>query len=84
MKEQVTKPDSPWLTPLQAAEYLGIALGTLRNWVSQRYVPFARRGRVVRFHREHLDRWMMRGACHGRVTRADSADNDSNSKKDPK
>lgn len=63
--------ESPWLTPAQAAEYLGIALGTLRNWTSARYVPFVRRGRVVRYHREKLDSWLSRGACAGRATIAD-------------
>jgi excisionase family DNA binding protein len=62
--------ESPWLPPEQAAAYLGVALGTLRNWVSMRYVPFARRGRVVRFHREKLDAWLRRGECKGRLEHA--------------
>ncbi len=62
---------SPWLSPAEAAAYLGIALGTLRNWTSARYIPFARRGRVVRYHREALDRWLLKGACPGRITLAD-------------
>ncbi len=64
--------DTPWMSYPQAASYLGIRVGTLRNWVSARYVPFARRGRVVRFHREKLDRWLRHGECHGRRTVADS------------
>jgi excisionase family DNA binding protein len=48
------------------AEYLSVNPGTVRNWVSQRYIPFARRGRVVRFHREIIDRWLSTGACSGR------------------
>ena len=59
---------SPWLTAVEAAEYLGVALGTLRNWTSARYVPFCRRGRTVRYHRERLDAWLMSGACSGRTT----------------
>jgi excisionase family DNA binding protein len=62
--------DSPWLTPAAAAAYLGIALGTLRNWTSARYVPFARRGRIVRYNRDQLDEWLRRGACAGRQTLA--------------
>jgi excisionase family DNA binding protein len=62
---------SPWMRPEEAAGYLGIALGTLRNWTSARYVPFARRGRVVRYHRDVLDRWLARGSCPGRMTIAD-------------
>jgi excisionase family DNA binding protein len=63
--------DSPWLKPELAAIYLGVSLGTLRNWTSARYVPFARRGRVVRYHRDVLDRWLARGSCPGRTTIAD-------------
>ncbi len=72
---QSTQIESPWLNPTEAAAYLGIALGTLRNWVSQRYIPFARRGRVVRFHREKLDAWLRRGECVGRTQRADCQPN---------
>ena len=62
------RPGSPWLPPEEAAGYLGIALGTLRNWTSARYVPFCRRGRVVRYHRDALDRWLSKGSCPGRST----------------
>ena len=60
-----------WLTPKQAASYLQIALGTLRNWTSARYVPHAKRGNVVRYHRDELDRWLSAGRCRGRRTFAD-------------
>jgi excisionase family DNA binding protein len=62
---------SPWMTAAEAAEYLKTATGTIRNWTSQKRIPFARRGRVVRFHRDKLDTWLTRGACHGRATIAD-------------
>jgi len=51
-----------------AALYLGIALGTLRNWTSARFIPFAKRGRCVRYHRNQLDQWLSMGACSGRRT----------------
>jgi excisionase family DNA binding protein len=63
---------SPWLNPEQAAAYLGVALGTLRNWVSAKYIPHVKRGRVVRFHREKLDAWLRRGECSGRLEHADT------------
>jgi excisionase family DNA binding protein len=55
-----------------AAAYLSGSVGTLRNWTSARYVPFARRGRVVRYHRDSLDRWLAKGSCPGRTTIADA------------
>ena len=66
------RPSSPWMTPGEAAAYLGIALGTLRNWTGARYIPFSRHGRVVRYHRANLDRWLTRGGCPGRATLADA------------
>jgi excisionase family DNA binding protein len=62
---------SPWMTPQETADYLQIALGTLRNWTSARFVPFAKRGRIVRYNRDAIDRWLGRGSCPGRTTLAD-------------
>ena len=62
------EPTSPWLTTSQVASYLSVSVGTVRNWVSQRYIPFARRGRVVRFHRERIDKWLAAGSSKGRLT----------------
>jgi excisionase family DNA binding protein len=53
--------ETPWMMPAEAAAYLGISLGTLRNWTSQRTIPFAKRGRVVRYQRKALDHWLVTG-----------------------
>jgi len=58
---------SPWLTPAAAAARLGIAIGTIRNWTSQRFIPFSKKGRIVRYHRDELDRWLAKGGCRGRT-----------------
>ena len=65
------RPPSPWMTPQEAAAYFNISLGTLRNWTSARFVPFCKRGRVVRYHRDTIDKWLARGECAGRATIAD-------------
>jgi excisionase family DNA binding protein len=62
------RPTGPWLTATEAAEYLRVAKGTLRNWTSMRYVPHTKRGRLVRYHRDELDKWMASGARRGRRT----------------
>jgi len=62
---------SPWMGPEAAAQYLGIALGTLRNWTSMHFIPHAKKGRVVRYNRVIIDRWLAKGACPGRATLAD-------------
>lgn len=63
--------DSPWLTPQQAAAYLGVALGTIRNLTSAKVLPFAKRRHIVRYHRDALDQWLSRDACLGRRTFVD-------------
>lgn len=62
---------SPWMSPVVTAEYLGIALGTLRNWTSARFIPFSKKGRVVRYNRDAIDLWLANGGCPGRTTLAD-------------
>jgi excisionase family DNA binding protein len=47
------------MSPQEAADYIGIALGTLRNWTSAEFVPFAKKGRVVRYHRDVIDAWLL-------------------------
>lgn len=48
MSRRVTYPE--------AADYLGVRVGTLRSWVSRREVPHVRLGaRLVVFDLEHLD-----------------------------
>jgi len=64
--------ETPWFTSAQAAAYLGVKLGTVRNWISQKRIPFVRRGRVVRLHRERLDEWLRAGACPERNTAKDA------------
>lgn len=54
---------SPWMKTDQAAEYLQVSPGTLRNWRVDGHGPRASTvGRVVRYHRDDLDAFM-RGAA---------------------
>ena len=43
------------LTVEDAAEYLGIAPGTLRNWLSARRVSYVKVGRLTRLSQRDLD-----------------------------
>jgi excisionase family DNA binding protein len=66
MQEKTTKPasrevpnvDGPWLRAEGAAAYLGLAVGSVRNMAWSKRLPCCKRGRVVRFHRDDLDRWL--------------------------
>jgi excisionase family DNA binding protein len=71
-RSELAPQSSPWMSPEETARYLGIALGTLRNWTSNRFIPFCKRGRVVRYNRDTIDRWLATGGCPGRTTLADS------------
>ncbi len=50
---------SPYMTEREAAEYLGIAAGTLRNWRSTkpRELPAIKRGRMVRYSRSVVENY---------------------------
>jgi excisionase family DNA binding protein len=49
-----------WLDVEQASAYTGFATSTLYHWVSDRKVPFVKKGRSVRFDRLALDDFMLR------------------------
>ena len=57
-KQERREVESPWLTVEEAAMYLDLNAGTIRNWISERRIPFVKRGKVVRLHRQELDRWL--------------------------
>jgi excisionase family DNA binding protein len=48
------------LTPVEAAEFLGIKPQTLATWrVTGRYgIPFIRVGTAVRYRRRDLEKWL--------------------------
>ncbi len=45
----------------EAAELLGISAWTLRHWVCTRKITFVRKGRMVRFRVEDLEKFMNSG-----------------------
>ena len=48
----------------QAAQYLGVSAGTLRNWVSTRRVEFVKVGRLTKFTVTALDRYITAHTVH--------------------
>lgn len=50
-----------WLKPREAAQLLGISVWTLRHWVCERRITFVKKGRMVRFRVEDLERFMNSG-----------------------
>jgi len=51
-------PNKRLLDVKEASEYLGLAESTLYSMVSQRRIPFTKTGRLTKFDREQLDRWI--------------------------
>src|ERR1043165_5765045 len=49
---------SDLMTSPESATYLCISKGTLRHWVTDRKIEFLKLGRVVRFRKAHLDRFI--------------------------
>lgn len=56
------------LTTPQAAERLGISVFTLRQWVSQKRIPFVKLGRSVRYNPADLAAYV---AAHTRPAERD-------------
>ena len=42
----------------EAAAYIGCTADTLRVWTSKRRIPFVKVGRLTRFRKADLDRWL--------------------------
>ncbi len=55
---QMQSSHSEWMTYEEVAEYLSVAVGTVRNWVSARKIRFSKRGGMVRFKRDEVDAWL--------------------------
>lgn len=53
------------LNPRQAARYLGCQDSTLRAWRASGFGPgFYRLGRLIRYRRAELDRWITANSTH--------------------
>jgi len=56
--------NTPWMTTAAAAGYLSVSAGTMHNWRSRGIGPTYRTvGRIVCYHRENLDAFLMEGAA---------------------
>ena len=44
----------------ELSEWLGVATGTLYNWVHRQRIPFKKVGRCVRFAVDEIEEWLRR------------------------
>ncbi len=53
-----TNGPGPLLSVGEAADYLGISPGTLRNWLSMRRITYVKVGRLTKLSQDTLDRYV--------------------------
>ncbi len=53
-----------WLSLAECAEYIGVSVHTLYQYVSKRRIPFAKmpKSNLIRFDREKVDAWLNSGS----------------------
>lgn len=67
-ESSLTTEKAEWLTSKQAAHYLQVSEGTLRNMVSNGMIPYTKLGRSNRYSLNELRQLLLskkRGALHG-------------------
>ena len=57
------------LTPRELSEIFGVKLSTIYQWSCQEFVPKKKLGRLLRFDEQDIERWLVRRACGGRLTK---------------
>jgi excisionase family DNA binding protein len=57
-KTTLTIKDFRLMTSPEAALYLQVSYGTLRHWICDRKIECVKLGRIVRFRKAHLDRFL--------------------------
>ena len=56
---------SPLLTVQEVAQYLNLKPSKIRMMVFHREIPFLKVGRLVRFHRQAIDTWILALSAEG-------------------
>lgn len=51
-------PQKRFMGVKELAEYLGMKPTTIYSWTHMRKIPYYKMGRIVKFDREKIDRWI--------------------------
>ena len=54
-----------WLSVAEIAAYLGIKRDTVYKWINRRAMPAHKVGRLWKFRKDDIDRWILRGGASG-------------------
>lgn len=58
--------DDRWLSVDEIADYLGLSKDTVYTWISGKGMPAHRVGRLWKFKRDEVDRWVKAGGAADR------------------
>jgi len=61
--------DSKYYTPQELADLLGVKLSTIYNWSHIKFLPTTKIGKVIRFRKEAIDKWLLKRESNGRLNR---------------
>ena len=50
-----------WISLDEAASYLGVTKDTVRNWIKKTDIPAHKIGKLWKFKRSELDKWIISG-----------------------
>jgi excisionase family DNA binding protein len=53
----------------ELSEWLGVARGTLYNWVYQQRIPFKKLGRCLRFAVDEIEEWLCNRSTIGSASK---------------
>ena len=46
------------MTAEEVAKYIGFSKKTIRNWTSERKIPYVKLGNAVRYRKTQIDNWL--------------------------
>ena len=52
-----------WLSVEEIATYLGIKRDTVYRWITEKQMPAQRMGRLWKFKRDEVDKWVRKGGA---------------------
>jgi len=57
--------DDRWISVEEIAGYLGVKRDTIYKWIDRRNMPAHKVGRLWKFRKEEIDRWIHSGGAGG-------------------
>jgi len=58
--------DSKYYTPQELADLLGVKVSTIYNWSHIKFLPTTKIGKVIRFRKDAIDKWLLKREGKGR------------------